>query len=70
MKIYKTVSVDWDKEEINTINSFREFLQEKRDAVRCNFSTLADVLDAIDTDLYNVLHDSDLQAENYSEQTL
>jgi len=70
MKIYKTVSVEWDEEEINTINSFREFLQEKRDAVRRNFSTLANVLDAIDTDLYNVLHNSDLQAENYSEQTL
>lgn len=70
MKIYKTVSIDWDEEEIETINSFREFLQEKRDAVRHDFSTLADLLDAIDTDLYNVLHDSDLHAENYSEQTL
>ena len=68
MKIYKTVSIDWDKEEIDTINSFREFLREKRDAVQHDFSTLANLLDTIDTDLYNVLYDSNLQAENCSEQ--
>lgn len=66
MKIYKTVSMDWDEEEIETINSFREFLQEKRDTVQYDFPALANLLDAIDTDLYNVLHDSDLQAENFS----
>ena len=66
MRIYKTVSIDWDEEEIETINSFREFLQEKRDTVQHDFPVLANLLDAIDTHLYNVLHDSDLQAENFS----
>ena len=58
MVINKVITADWDEEEIETISSFREFLQDKKDEVKTYLPVLYKKLDDIDSMLWHLLVDN------------
>ena len=58
MVINKVITADWNEEEIETISSFREFLQDKMNEVKVYLPGLHKKLDDIDSMLWHLLMDN------------